>query len=105
MPEANNQSAPVEQTRVTSIVVERLFNLGNYENIKVGVRVDVGQGADPARVLVSLENILEGLRAKSNVSEWELRRAKAALEKPESELDEYEKNRLEEYRGYVKRDE
>lgn len=103
MPETNNQSA--EQTRVEGLYVERLYNLGNYENFKVGVRVAVGQGDDPGRVLTSLENILENLRAKSGVSDYQLTRAKAALAKPESELDEHEKVALDDYRSYVQRDE
>lgn len=106
--EANNQSAPAEQTRVTSIVVERLFNLGNYENVKVGVRVEVCHGDDPGRILASLEQILEDIRAKSGVSDWELERAKRTLAKPEAELealDEYEKKKLNDYRDYIRRDE
>jgi hypothetical protein len=106
MPEANNQSVP--ETRVEGLYVERLYNLGNYENFKVGVRVAVGQGDDPARVLVSLENILNDMRASSGVSEWEIERAKRTLAMPEAELealDEYEKKKLEDYRRYVRQDE
>jgi len=105
MSEANNQSAPVERTRVEGLYVERLYNLGNYENFKVGVRVAVGQGDDPGRVLTSLENILEDLRAKSGVSDFQLERAKRALAKAESELNETEKVNLDDYRSYVQRDE
>jgi hypothetical protein len=105
MPEANNQSAPVEGTRVEGLYVERLYNLGNYENFKVGVRVAIGQGDDPGRVLVCLENIFESLRAKSGVSDFQLERAKRALAKPESDLDATERANLEDYRSYVKRDE
>lgn len=106
MPEANNQA--VEQTRVTGIYVERLFNLGNYENIKYGVRVEIAQGDDPGRVLVNLENILEDLRASSGVSDYVLERAKRELAKPEAELEAlepYEKDKLEDYRRYVQQDE
>jgi hypothetical protein len=101
MPEANNQSTPAEQTRVTSIVVERLFNLGNYENVKVGVRVEVCNGDDPGRLVISLENILNDLRAKHGVSDWYLDRAKAALAKPEAELEQQEKDSLDDYRKAV----
>jgi hypothetical protein len=44
MSEQKNQPA---ESRVQSLHVERVYNLGNYENIKVGVRVDVGANADP----------------------------------------------------------
>jgi hypothetical protein len=105
MPDENNQSAPAERTRVTSIAMERVFNLGDYENIKYNIRVEVAHGDDPTRVLVSLENILNNLRAKSGVSDYMLERAKRALEKPESELTESEKVSLDDYRSYVQRDE
>ena len=104
MLEANGQSTP-EQSRVEGLYVERLFNLGNYENIKYGVRVAVGQGDNPGRVLVNLENILNDLYAKSGVTDYVLDKAKRALAKPESELDEHEKVALDDYRGYVQRDE
>jgi hypothetical protein len=106
MPDANNQSVP--ETRVEGLYVERLYNLGNYENFKVGVRVAIGWGDDPGRVLTSLERILEDFHAKSGVSDWELERAKRTLAKPEAELeelDEYEKKKLADYRDYVRRDE
>lgn len=102
MPEANNQSAPVEQSRVEGIYVERLFNLGNYENIKYGVRVEIARGDDPARVLTSLENILCDLRAKHGVSDWFLERAKAALAKL-GEVDEIEREKLGDYRAAVRK--
>ncbi len=100
MPEANQST---EKTRVTSIVVERLFNLGNYENIKYGVRVEIAEGDDPGGVLVSLEGILNDLRAKSGVGDYELRKAKRILETPEDQLDDYEKGQLDQYRELVEK--
>jgi hypothetical protein len=103
MPEANNQSTPVEQSRVESVYVERLFNLGNYENIKYGVRVVIAPGDDPGRVLASLENILNDLRADHGVSDWYLERAKRALAKPEAELTASDKESLDEYREALRK--
>ncbi|HEX5081188.1 MAG TPA: hypothetical protein VFY40_04020 [Blastocatellia bacterium] len=94
-----------EGTFVTSIYVERVYNLGNYENIKVGVRVEIGYGDHPGRVLANTERILGDLRIHSGVDSYDLRRAKAALEKPEAELDESDKKNLDKYREYVRRDE
>jgi hypothetical protein len=98
MPEANNQPTPVDTSRVESVYVERLFNLGNYENIKYGMRVVIAPGDDPGRVLASLENILNDLRADHGVSDWYLERAKRALAKPEAELTASDKESLDEYR-------
>jgi hypothetical protein len=99
MPEANKQSTPVEQSRVESVYVERLFNLGNYENIKYGVRVVIVQNDNPGRVLTSLENILNDLRADHGVSDWFLERARRTLAKPEAELTNSERESLDEYRA------
>lgn len=103
MSETNNQ--PVEQSRVESLYIERVYNLGNYENIKVGVRVAVGQGDDPGLVLASLERIFNDLRAHSGVDRYELSRAKRILATPEAELDEMDKKRLDQSREYIRRDE
>jgi hypothetical protein len=100
MPEANNQS--IEQSRVESVYVERLFNLGNYENIKYGVRVVVAPGDDPGRVLTSLENILNDLRADHGVSDWYLERAKREIPELEAkgkELSPADKQKLEDHRA------
>lgn len=101
MAESNDQ--PVEQSRVQGIYVERVYNLGNYENIKVGVRVDVGRDDDPGLVLASLERIFNDLRADSGVDKFELRRAERILAKPEAELDEDDRKRLDQAREYVRR--
>jgi hypothetical protein len=103
MPEATTQ--PIEQSRVESLYLERVYNLGNYENIKVGVRVTIGGDDDPGLVLASLERIFNDLRADSGVDKYELNRANRILGKPEAELDESDKNRIEQSREFVRRDE
>lgn len=100
MAEENNQ--PIEQTRVESIYVERLFNLGNYENIKYGFRVEIGRDDDPGRVLASLERIFNDLRADGGVDSHELSRAKRVLEKPEAELDDHDKRYLDSHREKIR---
>jgi hypothetical protein len=103
MSEANNQ--PVEQSRVESFYVERVFNLGNYENIKYGVRISVGRDEHPGLLLASVERILNDLRADSGVDKYELSRAKRILAKPEAELDSLEKKNLVGYREQIRLDE
>ncbi|MGB8510228.1 MAG: hypothetical protein WCD76_17750 [Pyrinomonadaceae bacterium] len=78
MPEQNEQP---EKSRVRELHIGRVYNLGNYENMRVEVTVSVGTGDDPARLLRSVENILRDLRAKSGVDSWGLSRARAALER------------------------
>lgn len=38
------------QTRVSRITVGRVHNLGNYENIRYEVTIDVGSNDDPAEI-------------------------------------------------------
>ena len=102
MSEVNNQPA---ESRVQGFHVERVYNLGNYENIKIGVRVDVGANDDPGLVLASLERIFNDLRADSGVSSFDLNRALRIVTTPESELGEDDRKRLEQSREYVRRDE
>jgi hypothetical protein len=100
MTEQNNQ--PVEESRVQGIYVERVYNLGNYENIKVGVRVDIGANDDPGLVLASLERIFNDLRASGAGDEYELKRAQRILATPEAELDDMDRKRLDQAREIIR---
>lgn len=98
----NGSNESIERSRVESIYVERLFNLGNYENIKYGVRVAIGQDEDPGLALASLERIFNDLRDDGGVDKYELSRAKRTLEKPEAELDDLDKRYLDSYREKIR---
>lgn len=96
------QTAP-EKSRVTSIHVARVYNLGNYENRRVEVTVAVGADDDPARVLRTLDGILGNLYAKHGLMGHSVREAQAALAKPPEELSEYEREMLPKFRERVER--
>jgi hypothetical protein len=100
MSELNSLS--LEQSRVQSLYLERVYNLGNYENIKIGVRVEIGGDDDPGLVLASLERIFNDLRADSGVDKFELNRALRILGTPEAELEEMDKRRLDQSREIVR---
>lgn len=89
------------KSRISRITVGRVHNLGNYENIRYEVTVDVGFNDNPAKILNHLETTLEDLQAESGVDSYELRRARAALEKPESELDEWDLKNLDGFKNKV----
>lgn len=89
------------KSRVARITVGRVHNLGDYENIRYEVTVDVGTNDNPAEILNSLEKIVDNLQAESGVDSYTLRRAKIALEKSESELDEMDLRNLDSYRNAV----
>jgi hypothetical protein len=103
MSESKNESnQSVERSRVQSIYLERVYNLGNYENIKVGVRVDIAREDDPGLVLASLERIFNDLRASGSGSSFDLSRAQRIVSTPEGDLDEHDKRRLEQSREVVR---
>lgn len=85
--------------RVTHIGLSRLFNLGNYENIKFDVSVEVPEGQSAALTLSMLLKILQKLRPLKQ--SYEVTRAIRILNTPETELSETERGNLEEYRALV----
>ena len=93
MPEGTDTLTP-EKSRVTSVHVGRVFNLGNYENQRVEITVAVGSDDDPARVLRTLEGVLNNLYAKHGLMGHAVREAQAVLAKPEDELTESERMQL-----------
>jgi hypothetical protein len=93
------------KSRVTSIAMKRVHNLGNYENIQYEVVVEIGEKDNAARVVQTLRDILRDVEAKSGISRHELERAKEQLSKPKSQLTDLEKKRLPEYRKKVRQHE
>lgn len=83
-----------QPSRITQFRIGRMHNLGNYENIKYEVTVELALGDDAGQRLTTVENILNDLHADLPHSDWDIRRAKELLEKPEAELDEYEQSRI-----------
>lgn len=77
------------RARVTHIAVSRLFNLGNYQNVRYDVGVDVPAEANAEDIFRELNYILAALKPipRPNCVE-ELRRA---LKKSDEERSSYEK--------------
>jgi hypothetical protein len=104
MSEDTEQTTTLEsKTRVTSIHVGRVYNLGNYENQRVEITAAVGADDDPGRVLRTLETILNNLHAKHGIMGHNVTQARTVLAKPESELSEYEREELPKYRERIEK--
>lgn len=81
------------RARVTHIAVSRLFNLGNYQNVRYDVGVDVPAEANAEDIFRELRYILAALKPIPQPSCLdEFRRA---IKKPESERSNYEKENFE----------
>lgn len=66
---------------ISRVTVGRVFNLGNYENVRYELSVDVPAGESAATALVALEKIIGALTPKgSPISEAELKRDKLQIE-------------------------
>lgn len=70
-------------SKVTRIGVGRVYNLGNYENCRYELSVDVGDDAKPSRILRNLVHILVVANPKSPVAAWDVESAKKRLANPE----------------------
>jgi hypothetical protein len=44
-----------DQLKITSVIYQRLWNLGNYENEKIGASAQVAEGQEPTEVLNDLK--------------------------------------------------
>lgn len=84
--------------RVTRITIGRVFNLGNYENQKVELSVEVG-AKNAGAVYSLLESAMQALKPIGD--DYDAIRASKVLAKPASELASYEVTNLEAYRRLV----
>lgn len=85
--------------RVSHIGLSRLFNLGNYENIKFDVSVEVPEGQSAALAMSTLLKIMQKLRPVK--LSWEVQRAQKLLNTPETELEEVDRETLEQAKALV----
>ena len=82
-------------SRITSISISRLYNLGNYQNIKYDLSAEVGPGESASEIFKELHFILSSLRPLARphcLDDYE-----RAVKKPTSEQGEYEKAHLQEW--------
>jgi hypothetical protein len=91
--------------KVTHLNVSRLFNMGNYENCKFEVSVELHEGDKPGEAIAKLQSLLERLEPNSPVSEYDLRDARKMLETPASELRPYQLENIESYKKRVQKHE
>lgn len=81
--------------RITSIAISRLYNLGNYQNIKYDLAAEVAPGQKAGEVFAELHFILASLRPFPKPSCFD--DYAAAIKKPQTIQSEWEKSHLEEW--------
>lgn len=84
------------KARITSISVSRLYNTGNYTNVKYDLTAEVPEGASAVEALRQMVYTLRCLRPISRPSCSES--FEAAVKKTEKEQTNYEKENLPEWR-------
>lgn len=84
---------PPPSPRVSFISVSRLFNLGNYENVKYEIGVEVPPGADADKTLRRLSTILYRLRPIM-IPKPAMQENESILKKPARTRTDYEKGAL-----------
>lgn len=84
------------KARITSISISRLYNTGNYTNIKYDIAAEVPAGVSAADTLKELYYVLQMLKPLHKPGCYE--QFKATIAKMEGEQSEYEKEHLPEWR-------
>lgn len=86
-------------SRIKTIQIGRVYNLGNYEHVRYEITAEVEPGEDPSQVMTGLEKVIEGLRpVKGVASVSELNRTRIEVEKMRTMTDaEWERS----YGGYT----
>lgn len=69
--------------KVSSITVGRVYNLGNYENMRYELTIELREDEHPGPVISHLEIVFKALNPKSPVSSFALEQAFKLLAIPE----------------------
>lgn len=91
----NKTKKTTPNARVTSISVSRLFNLGNYENVKYDIAAELPEGTSAKAVLLQLASTVWALgpiRTPHCRQEYE-----DALKKVDAQRSNYEKEHMQEW--------
>lgn len=70
------------QSRITSLSVGRVYNLGNYENLRFEITVDIPQGRSPSLVLKNLAFVMRAANPKGPHSRFDYDHAVTKLKDP-----------------------
>lgn len=88
--------------RVSRISIGRLCNLGNYEHIRYEVTVEIPEGADVTKTLITIETALNTLAVRPPDG-WAYRHAVETLAKPRGEWTSIDLQNEASHRVNVKR--
>ena len=75
----------MSERRITKITVGRLYNLGNYEHVRFELQVEIiDEDALAGEVMSDICQCLDDINPTPPHSSWDLKRARAFIEKPEA---------------------
>lgn len=63
----NTSMKTKSQPKVTRVIVGRLFNLGNYENIKYEVEAYIPEGISASKTVLNILNAINALRPQTRI--------------------------------------
>lgn len=96
MSKKTKQPKPVKCGRVTHVAVSRLYNLGNYQNIKFDLSAEIPAGASAQETFRRLNLILQDLAPFKKFEGYEVKRLEDLRKKTRDELSQFEKDQIEE---------
>lgn len=90
----------MKKPKISQISVARLYNLGNYEHVRFELTVEVPAGASAKQTLFDLAAIVARLKPVKKPYDFDT--AMQVLNKSQEELNEFEKEHLDQYMQQVK---
>lgn len=94
MSKKTKQPKPVKCGRITHVSVSRLYNLGNYQNIKFDLSAEIPDGASAQETFRRLNLILMDLSPFKPFEGYERKRLEELRTKLQGEHSQYEKDQL-----------
>lgn len=89
-------------THVSTVFIERRFNLDNLESLTIGITLQLASSANPAAAVSTLETIANALHSPKLVNSPELQRARLVLGDLSSIYAKgYDEQQLEQFRQIV----
>lgn len=85
----NKKTKPKKTGRVAYVTVSRLYNLGNYENVKYELSAEIAKGQSPSETLIKLVETIHALKPIGRPHYTDS--LASARKKKLSERNEYEK--------------
>ena len=85
--------------KVITVEYSKVINLGNYENEKIGLMVELEDGETPSDALVRCRNYVKALNPRNKPQKFEYEHAKECIER----TDDFSPKKIKEFQDTIDR--